>query len=446
MDRERQRPVSGRSGVVVIGSGFGGFFAARRLRRLRVDVTVLAATDSFLYTPLLPDVAVGTVDPRSVLIPLASTLRGVTIVRGQADRVDLNSQTVHYTDARGQQAELGYRRLLLAPGSVTKLLPIPGLSDHAIGLKTATEALYLREKVLAQLEAATTITDAARRREALTFVVVGAGHAGVELTAQMARLAHNLVPLYPGVTRDDVRWLLVDVADEVMPELGGSLGRSALRLLRRRGVDVRLGVSVERVRDHEVALTDGTRVRCGTLVWCAGVVGNPLIEALGLPTSKGRLVVDKVLRVPQHHDVYAIGDAAAVPDLTKPQDEHGQRPLCPPTAQHAMRQATAVARNIVADLDGRPLRPYRHHDLGLVVDLGGPDAAATPVGFRLRGRLAKAVTLGYHLYALPTGKRRIRVAVDWAIAGKRPDDVSLRSLPQSAALIVNAEDGGPAIS
>lgn len=330
MDRERQRPVSSRSGVVVVGSGFGGFFAARRLRRLRVDVTVLAATDSFLYTPLLPDVAVGTVDPRSVLIPLASTLRGVTIVRGQADRVDLNSQTVHYTDARGQQAELGYRRLLLAPGSVTKLLPIPGLSDHAIGLKTATEALYLREKVLAQLEAATTITDAARRREALTFVVVGAGYAGVELTAQMARLAHNLVPLYPGVTRDDVRWLLVDVADEVMPELGGSLGRSALRLLRRRGVDVRLGISVERVRDHEVALTDGTRVRCGTLVWCAGVVGNPMIEALGLPTVKGRLVVDKVLRVPQHHDVYAIGDAAAVPDLTKPQDEHGQRPLCPP--------------------------------------------------------------------------------------------------------------------
>lgn len=186
MNRRRQRSVSDRSGVVVIGSGFGGFFAARRFRRLQVDVTMLAATDSFLYAPLLPDVAVGTVDPRSVLIPLASTLPGTRILRGQADLVDLNSRTVHYTDARGERAQLGYRRLLLAPGSVTRLLPISGLAEHAIGLKTATEAMYLREKVLAQMEAANTMTEAAQRREALTFVVVGAGYAGVELTAQMA--------------------------------------------------------------------------------------------------------------------------------------------------------------------------------------------------------------------------------------------------------------------
>jgi NADH dehydrogenase len=175
------------------------------------------------------------------------------------------------------------------------------------------------------------------------------------------------------------------------------------------------------------------------------VTGNPLIEGLGLPTTMGRLVVDSELRVPDHPDVYAIGDAAAVPDLTKPADEHGRRPLCPPTAQHAMRQAAAAAGNVVADLDGRAARPYRHHDLGLVVDLGGSDAAATPFGLRLRGWPAKAVTLGYHLLALPTGKRRIRVAVDWAIAGRRPDDVSFRSPPEAAALIANAETDQPAV-
>ena len=258
-------------------------------------------------------------------------------------------------------------------------------------------------------------------------------------------MSSNLVPLYPGLKRDDISWLLVDVADEVMPELGSVLGRSALSLLSRRGVDVRLGVSVDRVSDNQVTLTDGTSVHCGTIVWCPGVTGNPLIEGLGLPTTKGRLVVDGELRVPDHPDVYAIGDAAAVPDLTKPADEHGRHPLCPPTAQHAMRQAAAAASNIVADLDGHTPQPYRHHDLGLVVDLGGPDAAATPLGLRLRGRPAKAVTLGYHLFALPTGKRRIRVAVDWAIAGRQPDDVSLRSLPKAAALIAQAETDQPAV-
>ena len=431
--------------MVVIGSGFGGFFAARRLRDLGVDVTVLAATDSFLYAPLLPDVAVGTVDPRSVLVPLASTLRGARIIRGHADRVDLTSRTVHYTGPQGEPAELGYRRLLLAPGSVTRLLPISGLADHAIGLKTATEALYLRDRVLAQMEIANTVPDAAQRRAALTFVVVGAGYAGVELTAQMARMCTNLLPLYPQVKADDIHWLLVDVAKAVMPELGAGLGESALRLLRRRRVDVRLGVSVDTVSDTQVVLTDGTTVDCGTLIWCAGVTANPLIESLGLPTTKGRLVVDSRLQVPGHPDVYAIGDAAAVPDLTKPADENGQRPLCPPTAQHAMRQATTAARNIYADLSHDTPRPYRHRDLGLVVDLGGPDAAATPVGLRLRGRAAKAITLGYHLFALPTVKRRIRVATDWVIAGKHPDDVSLRLLPGTAALITNAETGKPAV-
>jgi NADH dehydrogenase len=426
--------------VVVVGSGFGGFFAARRLSRADVDLTILSAVDGLLYAPFLPEVAVGTLDPRSATVPLAGTLTGARIVRGRAEGADLAARTVRYTDAAGEASELSYDRLLLAPGSVTRLLDIPGLEEHAIGLKTVTEALYLRDHVLGRIEEASGLADDGRRRAALTFVVVGAGYAGTELTAQMARLTDQLLPLYPRLSRDDVHWLLVDVAKAVMPELGPSLGESALQLLRQRGVDVRLGVSVKSVTGDTVSLTDGTVLDCTTLIWCAGVTASPLIEALGLPTARGRLVVNAGLQVPGHPEVYAIGDAAAVPDLTKPRDDQGKPALCPPTAQHAMRQATAAARNILASLGDGRVRPYRHHDLGLVVDLGGPDAAASPLGLHLRGRPAKVVTRGYHLFALPTTRRRIRVGVDWALAaGHAPDDVSLGMLPEQAALVTHAE-------
>ena len=430
----------GRSRVVVIGSGFAGFFASRKLARQDVELTVLSATDALLYAPLLPDVAVGTVDPRSVLVPLASTLPGARIVRGHADEVDLAGHTVTYTDALGPHV-LPWDKLLLAPGSVTRLLDIPGLADHAVGLKTVTEAVYLRDKVLEQVELAESEADPDRRRGALTFLIVGAGYAGVELAAQLARLTHDLMPLHPKLDPGDIKVLLIDLAHAVMPELGQSLGESALALLRARQVDVRLGVSIKQMTDTEVVLTDGDTLACSTVIWCAGVTANPLIATLGLPTEKGRLVVGADLRVPGHPDVFAIGDAASVPDLTKPAGKDGEYPPCPPTAQHAMRQATAAARNIAADLGHGTARPYRHRDLGLVVDLGGPDAAATPLGLHLRGRLAKLVTRGYHLYALPTAKRRLRVAFDWALAGGKPDGVSLGLVPESAALIVNAESG-----
>ena len=221
---------------------------------------------------------------------------------------------------------MAYDRLLLAPGSGTRLLDVPGLAEHAIGLKTVTEALYLRDHVLGRLETAADLTDPAARRGALTFVVVGAGYAGVELTAQMARLTRNLLPLHPSITAADIRWLLVDVAKAVMPELGLSLGQAARQLLEKRGVDVRLGVSVTAVTDTAVTLTDGTTLDCRTLIWCVGVTANPLIDTLNLPMTKGRLEVDASLRLPAHPQVYAIGDAAAVPDLTKPADQHGNRP------------------------------------------------------------------------------------------------------------------------
>jgi len=412
--RDSNGPVTGSRGrrVVIVGSGFAGYFAARKLRGAAVDLTVLSVSDSLLYAPFLPEVAIGTIDPRSAVVPLTETLPGVRVVRGRAVGVDRPGRAVHYLDAGGVHQVVPYDRLLLAPGSVTRLLDIPGLAEHGIGLKTVAEALYLRDHVLGRIESANEMADPTRRRAALTFVTVGAGYAGVELTAQMARMIDGLLPLYPRISRDEVHW---------------------------RRVDVRLGVSIRELTADHVTLTDGTELDSSTVVWCAGVTANPLIATLDLPTTKGRLVVDAELRVPGHPEIYAIGDAAAVPDLTKTAPGKDSHPLCPPTAQHAMRQATAAARNIAADLGDGIAEPYRHRDLGLVVDLGGPDAAATPLGFHLRGRLAKAVTRGYHLAALPTVRRRLRVGTDWALAGRRPDDVSFGLLPEAEALIPNAE-------
>lgn len=442
-DSENAEAEPARPRVVVVGGGFGGYFATRVLiRKLRghdVDLTLVSDTDGLLYAPLLPDVAVGAVDSRAIAVPLVTTLTGAFVLRGRASSVDVDRRVVEVDGAEGRTHSVAYDHLLLAPGAVTRLLDIPGLADHAIGLKTAAEALFLRDHVLGRMETANATTDATARRAALTFVVVGAGYAGTELAAQMARVTRNLLPAFANLGADDISWLLVDVAPAVMPELGQGLGDTALQLLRRRGVDVRLETSVQEITDSTVTLTDGTHLDCSTVVWCAGVTGNPLIESLGLPTSKGRLVVDATLSVPQHPEILAIGDAAAVPDLTADTRGTDDQPVCPPTAQHAMRQGPAAARNIVAALAGKPPRLYRHHDLGLVVDLGGWDAAARPLGVSLRGVPAKLVTRGYHLYALPTAKRRTRVVVDWLLAGKRPDDVSLGLMPMQSALAVRAE-------
>jgi NADH dehydrogenase len=258
------------------------------------------------------------------------------------------------------------------------------------------------------------------------------GYAGSELVAQMSRLTDNLLPSFPNLTRDEIGWILATTSQSLMPELGRHLSTTALAVLRRRGVDVRFGASVTEVTATGALLTDRTEIACGTVIWCAGVTANPLVATLGLPLDHGRLVVNATLDVPGYPQVFAIGDAAAVPDLTSTTHPPA---ICPPTAQHAMRQGAAAARNITAAVTGKPQRPYRHRDLGLVVDLGGRHAVATPLGVKLKGILAVLVTRGYHLYALPTAKRRLTVLTDWALAGKHPNDVrfGLLSLTQASA-------------
>jgi NADH dehydrogenase len=410
--------------VIVVGGGFAGFYALRRLQRElppeAADLVLINPTDYLLYSPLLPDVATGVVEARHVAVSLRRALPRVRLVLGRAESIDLGARavTVVQTSRDGTAATITLRwdRLALAPGSVTRELPIPGVPEHGRGLKTLVEAVFLRDHLLEQLDLADATADTpegrAERASRLTVVAVGAGYTGTELVAQTQRWLRKIERRWSRTRAQDVRWVLVDVAPAVLPELGAELGRRALQLLRRRGVDVRLEVSVASVDETSVRLTDGTTVATRTLVWGAGVVPNPLVGRLGLRTHRGRLVVEPDLSVPDARGVWAAGDAAAVPDLAVRAGADG-RPDTPPTAQHAQRQGMVMGRNIAASLGvGRPRR-YRHRDLGLVADLGGWDAVAKPLGVALTGPLAKAVTRAYHLYALPSTPNRIRVATDW---------------------------------
>lgn len=395
--------------IVIVGSGFTGFTCARRLtrilerRRAPVSVTMISPVDYMLYTPLLPDVAGGVVDARFVAMPLANSLKGVRAVRGRVDGVDFARRTLTYRDPEERSHHMSWDRLVLTPGSVTRLFDVPGLSTHARGLKTTAEALYLRDHVVEQLELANIEDDpkvAAARR---TVVVVGASYSGTELVAQLRALA-DAAAKQMGFDAAEVKFLLLDTAEQVMPEVGRKLGDAALEVLRRRSIDVRLGTTLKEAHADHVVLSDDSRIDTHTLAWVTGVTGAPLIQELGLPTERGRLKVQPDLQVPGHPAVFAAGDAAAVPDLTQP----GK--VTPPTAQHATRQGKVLARNVAASLGYGASKRYKHRNLGLVVDLGPGYAVANPLNVHLSGLPAKAVTRAYHLYAIPRGVNR------WAVS------------------------------
>ncbi|MBN9733551.1 MULTISPECIES: FAD-dependent oxidoreductase [unclassified Pseudonocardia] len=403
--------------VVVVGAGFAGHAAAKGLiRRLRgrARITVIDQQDHFVYLPLLPEVAVGTLEPRRIAVSLSRSLRGAEIVLGTVERIDVDTRTVAWRDPDGGHGQIRYDRLLLAAGSVNALLPIPGVAENAHGFRSIPEALYLRDHMVRQIEIAATIDDAAERRARLTFVTVGAGYTGTELAAQGAMLTALLARDRPALRGTPVRWILIDRASRVLPELDRRLSRTADRVLRRRGVEIRTGESVAEAAPGRVRLTSGEMIDTRTLVWCVGVRPDPLVADLGLPTDRGRLVVGTDLRVPGRPEIHGCGDASAVPDVTR-----GGTPTAM-TAQHATRQGALAARNVAASLGYGEPGTYAHHDLGFVVELGGADAAANPLGVPLSGLAATVVTRGYHLLSMPGN--RLRVATDWlldAVTGRQ---------------------------
>ncbi|MET8244503.1 NAD(P)/FAD-dependent oxidoreductase [Streptomyces sp. NPDC005202] len=406
--------------ILVVGAGFAGVECVRRLERklapYEADVTLLTPFAYQLYLPLLPEVASGVLTPQSIALSLRRSKKYRTrIIPGGAIGVDLKAKVCVVRTITDRMVDEPYDYIVLAPGSVTRTFDIPGLTEHAFGMKTLAEAAYIRDHVISQLDLADASEDPAERASRLQFVVVGGGYAGTETAACLQRLTHAAVKRYPRLDPGLIKWHLIDIAPKLMPELGDKLGRSAQEILRRRGIEISLGVSIAKAGPEEVTFTDGRVVPTRTLIWTAGVVASPLIATLGADTVKGRLAVTAEMCLPGHDGVFALGDSAAVPDLAK-----GDGAVCPPTAQHAMRQGRKVAENVIATLRNQPMQPYEHKDLGLVVDLGGKDAVAKPLGVDLSGVPAQAVARGYHLGALRTNVAKTRVLTNWllnAVAG-----------------------------
>ena len=405
--------------VVIVGAGFAGFNAARELSRLMgatTEIVLINSADYFLYLPLMPQVTGGLVEPRHICVSLPRRLRKVRFVLGTVGHVDPRQKVVSWAGPEGASGEVGYDRLILTAGSVNKLLPIPGIAEYAHGFRSIAEAIFLRDEITRQLELAAVAADPAEREARCTFVVVGAGYTGTEVAAQGQLLTTRLAKAMRGLAGQPIRWMLLDTAPRLLPELDPRLSKTADRVLRRRGVQVRTGQSVAEALDGYVQLSTGEKVPTRSLIWCVGVRADPLVDGLDLDTSRGRLVVDEFMSVPGAPDIYACGDCAAVPDLTRP----GQ--VCGMTAQHAQRQGKQVARNVAASLGTGKARPYKHRDLGFVVDLGGAAAAANPLNIPLSGLAANVVTRGYHLSAM--SGNRMRVLADWTLNTVTPPEAT----------------------
>ena len=390
-----------RGGTLILGGGFAGAYVARYLGQR--GATIVSPENFMLFTPMLPEAASGTLEPRHAVVPLRVMCPHAELILGRAMRLDERAQNVEI-ETEGGPARVGYQNLVLALGSVARTLPIPGLADHGLGFKDLADAIHLRNHVLRRLEAAAADLQSAKRE--LTFVFVGAGYAGVEALAELADLVRDALRYYPTLRDVPQHWVLVDAAPKILPEIPTGLGDYAARVLAGRGVDIRVSTTLESAGAGTATLSDGERLETNTLVWTAGVRANPLLAELGLPVDeKGRVRVEPTLCVEGREHVWALGDCAHIPNAATP--EHPD----PPTSQHALRQARRLAKN----LSGSP-RPYRYRMLGQAATLGRYKGIADVLGLRIRGFAGWWVTRTYHLYQLPLLSRKLRVVADWTVS------------------------------
>jgi len=391
-----------RGGTVIVGGGWAGSYVARNLGKR--GATIVSPENSMLYTALLPEAASGTLEPRHVVVPLRVMCPHAELVLGRAVELDFARRRVRAETSDGS-VTVRYEELVVALGSISRALPIPGLADHALGFKDLADAIQLRNHVLQRLDAADAAADDAHRERELTFVFVGAGYAGVEALAELSDLVRDALRYYPKLKQAPQRWVLVDAAPKILPEIPTRLGDYAAQQLTKRGVEIHVSTTLESVEAHAAQLSNGERFPTHTVVWTAGVKANPLLAELGLPLEeRGRVPVDELLRVEGLEHVWALGDCAAVPNLATP----GQ--VDPPTQQHALRQARRVAKNIAGDPT-----PYRYQMLGQVATLGRYKAIADVLGLRFRGFVGWFITRTYHLYQLPLVTRKLRVVTDWTV-------------------------------
>jgi len=407
--------------ILVIGAGHVGLYAAirlsKRLRAQEAEVIVVDPQPHMTYQPFLPEAAAGNISPRHSVVPLRRELRRCVVLAGEVTKVEHARRVATVQPIIGPAREVPYDHVVVAPGSVSRTLPIPGLREQAIGFKTIGEAIYLRNKVLERLDAAATTADPVTRDRALTFVFVGGGYAGIEALAEMEDMARDALRYYPELRPNHMHWVLVEATQRILPEVDPDMGAYTVKQLLTRNLDIRLGTRLESCVDGVVKLSDGDSFAADTIVWTAGVKAHPMLEHTDLPLDpKGRITCLATLQVvgPGERLVegaWSAGDCAAVPDLTAPPGT-----LCGPSAQHAVRQARRLADNLVAVIRGKAPVPYRHKYAGSVASLGLHKGVAQVYGFKIKGLPAWFMHRTYHVSRIPSLNRKVRVIIDWTLA------------------------------
>jgi NADH dehydrogenase len=400
--------------ILVVGGGYVGMYTALRLqsklKRGEASITVVDPQPHMTYQPFLPEAAAGSVEPRHVVVPLRKVLRRCRVLSGRVVRLEHSRHAATVETCDGHIELLGYDLLVMAPGSIARTLPIPGLAEQGIAFKTIGEAIYLRNHVLSQLDAAETTLDPAARRKLLTFMVVGGGYAGIEALAELEDMARYACRYYESIRPQDMRWVLVEATGRIMPEVSPRMGVYTVERLMERGIEVFLDTRVKTMEDGNVVLDDGTEFETDTIVWTAGVKANPMLRQTDLPLDeKGRVRCEATLQVVEAPDVFSAGDCAAVPDLSKNDPDA----TTAPSAQHAVRQAKVLADNVLAHLRGSQLRTYKHSYAGSVASLGLYRGVAEIYGVKIKGLPAWFMHRTYHISRMPTFNRKVRILADW---------------------------------
>ncbi|MEU3273551.1 NAD(P)/FAD-dependent oxidoreductase [Saccharomonospora sp. NPDC006951] len=406
--------------ILILGGGYVGLYTAlglqKKLRANEASVTVVDPQPHMTYQPFLPEAAAGSIEPRHVVVPLRRALRRCHVLTARVTKIENDRKTVTVEAADGHVEQLGYDVLVVALGAVARLLPIPGLAEQGIAFKTIGEAIYLRNHVLTKLDEAASTLDPELRKRLLTFTVVGGGFAGIEALGELEDMTRFATRYYENIQPEDIRWVLIEAAGRILPEVRETLGVWTAEQLEKRGIEVYLSTAAKSFEDGHVVLSDGTEFDSDTIIWTAGVKANPVLTESDLPVDKrGRVQATAGLQVVGHPEVWTAGDNAAVPDLSRTEED--PTATCPPNAQHAVRQARHLAKNMIKVLRGGQPEDYYHKNVGSVASLGLHKGVADTFNIKVKGFLAWLMHRAYHVKAMPTFNRKVRIMLDWLLGG-----------------------------
>jgi NADH dehydrogenase len=400
--------------IVIVGGGFAGLYAALELEKglpkhTNVDVTLVNRENFFLFTPMLHEVAAGDLDPTNIVNPVRKLLHRVSFYEGKVIEIDLHTKSITVAHGFDEHThELHYDQIVLALGSTTQYFNLPGVEEHALTMKTLSDAVKLRNHLIAALEETDTQCAKRERHDLLSVTVAGAGFAGVETLASINEFLRHMLPFYPNLSENDLRLTLIHPGDVILPELSPQLGNYAQRKLEGRGVEVRANSRVASYDGEMIRLTSGANIPTRTLIWTAGTMSHPLIGTLPCERERGRLKVSAELAVTGWPGVWALGDCALIPDLAT-------GGVCPPTAQHALRQGKVVAQNVLAHAEGSKLKKFRFRTIGQLASIGRRSGVASILGINISGFLAWWMWRTIYLSKLPRLEKKLRVAFDWTL-------------------------------